>query len=704
VTRKASHPGFALVTVMVLTAISLTAVGVLGGFVAHGMRLSRVHLAESRCRLAAQCALEGLKVDIQDAFDEYVGPSSKIDPRQITAYNWFYTADADGRSIGISDAKHTAFEITDPPDGINGCRVRLGVGQPSTEDPYPIVPLYATVSYRYPDGLTVGVTVRERVLFGVGQSPVFDYAYFVNNYGWMSGSSIVINGDMRANGNMSLSGSTVNGFVYAAKNDEVGANGTVTLSSSPQIKNASAYRSAYGNRSRPDLEDYDATGAYDAPEKSGTIRKTTYQYDSDGNLVCNPDGTPVVVSGTVTVHSGAAIVNEDDNPIPMPFISELDSYVEYAQDYDNSKGGKGGKLTAPGYSYTDSAGNSHSVAAKSVTAHYDGTGPSGDATLADDGALVLIGTKTNPIEIDGPVVVDSDVIIKGYVTGQGTIYSGRNVHVIGDVKYVNEPKWSHPDSDDVAVEERNANSDMLGLVAKGNIVIGDSTSSSWHSKVDNYIKVGTSSSVVNKYACDPSDANIGYPATLQGDYTAKEYVSGGGVDGSGYFDKVRYVEVKTTRTETYTEKVYNRKTRKYENVTKTRTVTDTEKELANSRDRRYYETVCDDKILSTLKDSSGIAQIDAILYNNHGIFGTPGRSGYTFNLNGSLVCRDEALIFSGNGIRFNWDFRLRRKNNKKVNDRMGLPIGPQDPYVVEWKEVADTENPAYATWEGAADD
>jgi len=692
--------GFALVTTLVLTAVAVASLGLLGGFVSRAMRLSRVHLAESRCRLAAQCALEALKEDVQCAFDETVGPNGKIDPRQVAAYNWFYTVGSDGRSIGVSDAKHRAYELTDPPQGVNGCRVRLGVAEPPGGEAYPVVPLYATAVYEYADGLKVRVTVRERVLFGVGQSPVFDYAYFVNNYGWMSGSSIVINGDMRANGNVSLSGSTVNGFVYAAVNDEVGANGTVSLSSSPQIKNASSYRTSYGNRSRPDIADYETNGAYDAPAASGTIRKATYSTDADGNL------TPV--SGTFAAQSGKAIINEDANSIPMPFVSDLDSYVEYAREYNDNKGGK---LTAPGYSYTDSVGDTHAVAAKSVTAHYEGTGPSGDSTLADDGAIVLIGTSANPIVIDGPVVVDSDVVIKGYVKGQGTIYSGRNIHIIGDVKYVNAPTWSHPDANDEAVEEANTTRDMLGLVAKGNIVIGDPTSSSWHSSVDNYIKSGTSSSVVKKYACDESDANIGYPSTFQGNYTAVEQVSGlsaeqaadapGGYS-NGKFGKVRTKTQGTGEYVTTREPQYDwwGRVTGYKTVTKEKTET----VCVTSYDRKYYETVCDDKILSTLNDSYGISQIDAILYNNHGIFGTPGRSGYNFNLNGSLVCRDEALIFSGNGIRFNWDFRLRRKNNKKMNDRMGLPVGPQDPYVVEWKEVSETENPAYAAWKEDDDD
>ena len=687
-----SRRGFILPTTIVMVTIASIVIAAVGGYVAQASRMTRIHRARSRCRLAAQSAVEQAKSEVQAGFQKYVGGSGgasiKIDPRQADVYNWFDTVSSDRRTIGISDAKHDAVTLVDPPNGINGCEISVGIGMfvdhPSGSS-FASVPIVATAAFRYPDGLTVTATIQERVAFGTGQSPVFDYAYFVNNYGWMNGNTIVINGDMRANGNVNLSASTVNGFVYAAANDEVGANGTITLSSSPQIKSAVSYRTAYGNRSRPDVGDYDTAGAYDAPSANGAIKKPSYAYES-GEIVA-------VNGGTRAALSNKPIVNEYSDSLPMPFVSELDSYVEYAREYD---GGSGGRLTRPAYSYTDSAGTVHNIAGGTVSSHYNGAGPSGDASLADKGALVLIGTQANPIVVDGPVVVDSDVIIKGYVKGQGTIYSGRNVHIIGDIKYVSPPTWSHPDADDAAVEAANAKKDMLGLVAKGNIVIGDSTDTAWHNSVDGYIKSGTSSSVVKRYACDPSDADIGYPATFPGNYTAVEDVNG------QKFGKVRTQTVKTGEFVTTREPQYDRWGRLtgYRDVQTEKTRT----ELYTAYDRHYYETVCDDNILKTLKDTSGIAQIDAILYNNHGIFGTPGRNNANFNLNGSLVCRDEALIFSGNGIRFNWDMRLRRKNNRDVNARVGLPVGPQDPYTVEWLEISDELNPVYVAKGSVSDD
>ena len=666
-----SRPGFALPFALVTMAVSAIAIAALGGYAAFSSRMTRYHIAHSRCRLAAQSAIEQAKVDVANAFDRYVGevaPTVKITPVRTDVYRWFDYGDAS--EIGT----RVVYKIVDPADTVDGiCRVHVWFGDHRDG----IVQICARATGRYAGGPEAAATIRETVVFGgLDQSPVFDNAYFVNNYGWMNGSSIVINGKMRANGNVSLSGSTVNGFIYAAKNSEVGANGTVSLSSSPQIKNASSYRSAYGNRARPDYDDYATADAYDAPARSGAITKPTrYEYDDDGDIVSR-------IGGTRTGSSDEAIVNEYAPAVPMPFVSDLQDYVDYARD-ERAKNNSKAQLTAPAYSYTDGLGKTRSVAAKTVDVHYTGAGPSGDAALADNGALVLIGTKTNPIRIDGPVVVDSDVVIKGYVKGQGTIYSGRNVHIIGDIIYSDPPTWAHPDADDAATADRNATKDMLGLVAKGNIVIGDSTDTAWHNSVDAYIKSGTSSSVVKKYACDPSDANIGYPATFQGNYTAVENVNG------QQFGKVRTKTQGTGEFVTTREPQYNwwGQVTGYKDVVteKTETV------FYTANDRRYYETVCDDNILKKLKDTTGIAQIDAILYNNHGIFGTPGRANATFNMNGSLVCRDEALIFSGNGIRFNWDFRLgRRSNSKEQRKKLGLPVGLADEtHTIAWEEIAD---------------
>ena len=687
--RRASR-GFVLIVALSMALAVALVVSAVAGYVSYAARQTRIFLARDRCRFAVQSVIEQAKVEVQAGFSAYVGSSGtgvKIDPRQAEVYNWFDNVSADRRTIGISDSKHEAVTLHDPVGPVNGCTVHVAIGYAvdhGANTPVAEVPIVATGVYTYPDGLEVRVTIQECICFATGQSQVFNYAYFVNNYGWMNGSTITINGDMRANADVSLTASTINGFIYAARNDEVEATGKITLKSYPKIKDITSYRSIATSRGRPDVADTDVPGAYDAPATSCNIALPVY--DADG----------ILRSGTVGASSGRPIANAQAQPIPMPFVSDLGDYVEFANE-------RNGTLSYPGYTYTDSAGKTRSVAGGSFNAHYLGTGPSGNAELADNGALVLIGTQAHPIEIDGPVVVDNDVIIKGYVKGQGTIYCGRNIHIIGDVKYLNAPTWGHPDANDEAVAEANMTKDLFGLIAKGNIVVGDCTSSTWMNSVQKYID-GGSASVVERYACDESDADIGYPAVFQGSYTAQEYVAGHGVNGTGFFAKV----VPATETYTTTEQQYNSRTRRWETVTveKTRPLLDDNGNavFADQVGRRYYQTVCDDNIIASLKESGGIGQIDAVLYNNHGIFGTPGKSGVRFNLNGSLVCRDEALIFSGSGINFNWDMRLMPRPGNGAAERLGLPVGPQEPYTVSWQEVPESLNPAMAIAAGGSDD
>lgn len=97
-----------------------------------------------------------------------------------------------------------------------------------------------------------------------------------------------------------------------------------------------------------------------------------------------------------------------------------------------------------------------------------------------DGHLILVGTKDNPIQLSGDLVTTGDIIIKGYVEGQGTLYSGRNIYVAGDVVYKN-PGQDYKDiageeARDQAARDDIANGkDELRLGARNNVVIGNWT-------------------------------------------------------------------------------------------------------------------------------------------------------------------------------------------------------------------------------------
>ncbi len=647
--RSSSISGFVLpVTVFLLFLCSVAMAAVLG-YVAFTTRMTAVHLGNSVCRLAAQSAIEAAKSEIYNTFYQYSGGSSvRIGTMTGTAFDWFDSysqgTPATATSAGTASTIGSGTVVTLPgTTNINGCTVTPIVwssgrvaGQPAA-----IVTLRARAVRNNPGGTVSSSTIEERIRFALMRSRVFDNAYFVNNYGWFQGSSITANGDVRANGNLYLdSGCTVNGRAFAAKNDELNVIGTIQ--NKGKMQNQSAYWSGCGNFARPTSPAWSGGdyygGGYEAPLTVTTadLENRLYPYQDE---------------------------------LTMPYISDLSEYIKYAQD-------SGGKLSG-GISYKlDSQGNVTQTSLGTINAHYDGAGPSGNANLSDKGALVLEGTAANPIVIDGPVVVDSDVIIRGYVKGQGTIYSGRNIHIVGSIQYVNAPAWNHPDSNPDATAAANMSKDLLGLAAKGNIVMGDYTLSSWlgssSSGLQYYLKSGP---YVQQYICDESDKNIGYPRTREYGWTSNESKFCGDYTQK---DGGKKVDVSTK-----TEYVYQNGRR----VQKTTTT------IADKQERKYYESVCPEKLIQHLcgdtHTSRGyqptITRIDAVMYNNHGIIGHIGNC----TINGSLVCRNEAMIYEG-ALKINWDHRLYSGLSGSMSNALGLPMdASRPPTTLSWREIGN---------------
>ena len=615
---RRSSSGFVFIFSLILAFCAGVILAGTIGYVSFAARRSSISAARSSCRLAAMSAIEKVKNDVYLAFKKRMGNKSVLG---MHVYDWF-TVGWSPTGLG-SDNFRVNFDTSLNPlrarlGGFTDLRVRLR-SAPVNAVNRAEVTFFATASRMTGSGALASVTIAERVSFGVDRSKVFDYAYFVNNYGWFEGSTITANGGVRANGDMSLSQNPkVNGDVYAAVNDELGVPGDIK-NGTGTMDNKSTYRSQqYGttDRARPLLKSAD-DGGYDAPT---TVTSADLTKRLHGNLA---------------------------EGIDMPWISGLNEYIEYGKELKStlSQGGKyyinNANSGDPNYGY------------------YQGTGPSGDASLPDNHALVLEGTAANPIEIHGPVVVSNDVVIKGVVTGQGTIYSSRNIHIVGNIQYKNPPNWANKEA---ASGNGNSTKDLLCLAAKGNIVMGDCTSSSW---LDTTLrKVLTQQPYVQPYACAQADdgswidGDIGYPragkTVFEGNYTA--------ADGGS----------KVTR-ETVKRQEWNG--RRWVEVFD-------HYEYKAATGRRYYDSVVPDNEIAE-RANTAITQIDAVLYNNHGIFGRLGQC----TINGSLVCRNEGMIFSGK-LYLNWDYRLYSGSPENVmNQLVGMPLGTGKPVVQFWQEV-----------------
>ena len=626
--------GFVLVFSLVLAFCAGVILAGTLGYVSFATRQSARYAAQSSCRLAAMSAIEKVRDDVYRTFKARNGNRSVLGVR---VYDWF-TSSWSPNSIGTGNYRVDFDTSLDPIraqlGGFTDLRVRLR-SAPVNNGSRAVVTFFATASRMTGNGMLVSVTLAERVSFGVDRSKVFDYAYFVNNYGWFEGSTITANGAVRANGDMSLSQSPkVNGDVYAAVNDELGVPGDITNGTGTMDNRRTYLGSQYGtsNRARPLQRETD-DGGYNAPT------------------------TVTAADLTARLHGNLA------EGLDMPWISGLNDYIAYGKEL--------GSTLSQGSTYfidnrdSNSSDPLHTYGDKQYKTYgyYQGAGPSGDPALPDNHALVLEGSQSDPIRINGPVVVSNDVVIKGYVTGQGTIYSSRNIHIVGDIKYVNPPNWMNKEA---ASGNGNATKDLLCLAAKGNIVMGECTSSSW---LDPTLKrVLTQQPYVQPYACAQADdgswidGDIGYPkagdSVFAGNYTA--------TDGG---NKVAQ------------EAVYRQEWngRRWQNVLD-------HYEYKSSTGRRYYDSVVAPNEISSRV--STITQIDAVLYNNHGIFGKLGQC----TINGSLVCRNEGMIFSGK-LYLNWDYRLYSGSPENVmNQLVGMPLGTGKPIVLSWQEVPDAWN------------
>lgn len=681
--------GGALFIVLVLTGAVLIVMGGVFGYISYSARFAAEAVGRDICRLAAQSEIELAKEAIFNRFQGTVGAKSNVITAEIlnsnkakkapSSFDWFeaYSGNTAKKTIGTGT---TAITFDDSVT-VNGCTVRTRVGRidhPANAQ-YADVMLVAEAVRTNPGGTKSSSIIMETFRFAQGRSMVFNYAYFVNNYGWFEGNGAVANGDVRANGNMYLSSNClINGQVYASKNPALGVNGTVTNTGKADTEQNYKHNS-YGtaDRARP-LSVKSGDGGYVGPEKKGNNANSFVQDRVHQNL---------------------------ESSIEMPYIGDLTTensdYLTWARALHAADSSQSV------LKYKDQNGQN-----KTISVIYNGVGPSGLEKVSVSGSnsngqgnkvqapdynsVVLTGTYDNPIQINGPVIIPSDVIISGYVTGQGTIYSGRNIHIVGSVIYKNPPKWTGRSINRQDVVQK----DMLGLMAKGNIVLGDYTQSDWLSSINTYL---TKEPYVQKYQCDTSDAAIGYPATFGGSYVAEERIS------SSDFDKCASIGLTSFIPGGYESKngtiTFGKLVEK--EVTKNGQK-NTEQQVAYGR--KYYESVCGDALIKSLCGNSGsnsgsgsywggfwggngnkgngktagISQIDAVLYNNHGVFGNVG----TCSFNGSMVCRNEGINYSGN-LYFNWDVRLYSGCAETVdNDSVGLARGCDGrPQSLGWMEL-----------------
>ncbi|MCC7228815.1 MAG: hypothetical protein IT203_00360, partial [Fimbriimonadaceae bacterium] len=255
--------------------------------------------------------------------------------------------------------------------------------------------------------------------YELARSQVFDYTYFVNNYGWMDGfnqTDLIVNGDMRANGNFTFTNGTptINGSVIASGNEKLTPPAAGLVNLNPLKWSNSTYATNNATNSRARMA-YDSAimGAKGSAAFDGW---RDYIFDTTGSIVNNKiagavagDTNGIRSWDRTSTASAGTQSTLDPNPteeVIMPDLSDIDYYQTLSQTYVDSKATYGDGTANPNYNQGawvdvwDQSLNGGLGAYKRISTNG-----------IVNGSAALIGTLAKPIKIHGPVTFTQDAVI-----------------------------------------------------------------------------------------------------------------------------------------------------------------------------------------------------------------------------------------------------------------------------------------------------
>lgn len=489
---------------------------------------------------------------------------------------------------------------------------------------------------------TTRVVVRKEIAFqfSLAASEIFDYAYFMHNWGWMAGpAGWTFNGNMRSNASFSwLGGCTLNGTPRFDHSDSLLVSDASRLDDNGDGDNTNdggtyAFVQVYGNAVHGSQKD---------------------RYDSDEvNISANQHHPP---------------------QIRLPNINRQEYYEALAASHVRMYDDAGARLATP-----DPANTGSRVGV------YDPSDPAADGNgyvwyeriIGDDEGktnVVLVGNNTHPIIIDGPVVVRGAVIIRGTVTGQGALYVKDNIYVAGSITYANGPATKRPASnstDDInAWRAANADKDALGLFSAENVFFGRGDApTGYFNHADNQNRERTAG--MDQTNNTPDDNGGAGPGVWEVDYYTAEDVallnptndpagpqvgapipgSGEDVDGDGVEDDRSTVKDDFTLPGVDKTTAPNSFGTANGNFGGGNRVLDSAW-LGAHRLPGWSATDGGSRYRDVATSAN---HVDALIYSNHFVAGS--MAGGPTRLNGALIARNEALYASSDFV-INHDARL----------------------------------------------
>lgn len=275
------------------------------------------------------------------------------------------------------------------------------------------------------EGLDAWSAIEVTVRYSLEPSAVFDYAYFINNWGWFYGNTIRANGSVRSNGQFDVAGYSpwVDGqpSYDAASWDGV----TATLS-------------GYHDDNGDGLEDGNDGGVFSgwdivgAQNLRGTASDPANQHDFEGR-------------------------------VDMPNLTDLSQYETRAVT-------EGASVSIGGVQMSDAV-------------YGDGPGETGNLYLVGTQANPIV--IDGPLVVRGDVILKGYVTGQGAIYAGGNVYVPDSVRYV-DPPTTPRPAGT-TQAETEAWLSSNWNKDFLGLFSRENVVVGDHTNGTWRYYVSGWM-------------------------------------------------------------------------------------------------------------------------------------------------------------------------------------------------------------------------
>ncbi len=276
---------------------------------------------------------------------------------------------------------------------------------------------------------SLSVTVR----YSLESSDVFNYGYFINNWGWLYGDSIECNGNARSNGQFDA------------------GNRKPTMTGQPMYDSASLV----GN----------------------TASLSGYLDDNGDGLADGNDGGIYSGWDIVDVDKVRGVGGNSENQhdfqeqVPMPNLSDLSLYEDTAISH-------GGSITVGGNVVVDGVlGDDHGE-----KEHLYLVGTPNDP-------IVLNG----PVVIRGDVIIQGTITGQGSIYNGGNIYVPDSITYLNGPDTTRPANNTQAATE--AWLSTNWNRDFLGLFSAENVVVGDYTDNLWRHHVGGWMASNMNSSV-----------------------------------------------------------------------------------------------------------------------------------------------------------------------------------------------------------------